>query len=90
METAKFLRRQAASDYLRAKWGLSFTPGTLAKLCSQGRGPAAHRSGRIALHSPEALDAWVVARIKAPAPKSPPRALHSLHRSALAEMAVSP
>ena len=69
MTETKFLRREASSRYLRAKWGLSFTAGTLAKLCSQKRGPETHRAGRLALHAPEALDAWAAARIKAPAAK---------------------
>ncbi len=63
---ARYLRRStgAASEYLRTQWGVEYSPATLAKLCCQGKGPITHQCGRIALHSPEALDAFARACIK--------------------------
>jgi len=60
----QFLRRPQASQYLEDVWGLTFTPGTLTKMCSQKRGPETFYDGRRALHTPEALDAFARARIK--------------------------
>lgn len=66
----QFLRRPQASEYLAEVWGLSYTPGTISKLCSLGRGPETHHAGRIALHTPEALDDFARSRIRAPATKA--------------------
>jgi hypothetical protein len=63
----QFLRRPQACQYLEAVWGLTFTAGTLTKLCSQKRGPETSYDGRRALHTPAALDQWARSRIKAPA-----------------------
>jgi len=64
----QFLRRPQASQYLAEVWGLTYAASTLSKMCSLGTGPAVHHAGRVALHSPEALDAFARARIK-PRPK---------------------
>lgn len=62
----QYLRRPQASQYLAEVWGLSYTPGTISKLCALGKGPETHRCGRQALHSPEALDRWARSRIRGP------------------------
>ena len=63
MQTNQRLRRTAASEYLREKWGLSYKPTTLAKLATLGGGPAFEHFGRWPLYSPEELDKWVAARL---------------------------
>jgi hypothetical protein len=60
----QFLPREQSSAYLQEIWGLSYKPSTLAKLCSLGQGPATHRAGRNALHTPEALDSFARSRIR--------------------------
>jgi hypothetical protein len=60
-----YLRRPQASEYLADVWGLAYAPGTLSKMCAQGRGPTTFHAGRTALHTPEALDVFARARIKA-------------------------
>lgn len=59
----QLLRRPQASAYLEEVWGLQFSPGTLAKLCCQGLGPATTYDGRRAYHAPESLDSFAKSRI---------------------------
>jgi hypothetical protein len=66
MSTCKFLRRKAASDYLRETHGLERAPSTLAKLAVIGGGPVFRRAGRIPLYSPEELDCWAASLLSAP------------------------
>jgi hypothetical protein len=58
MRIHRFLRRKAASDYLRETRGLERAPSTLAKLAVIGGGPIFRRAGRVPLYSPDDLDAW--------------------------------
>ena len=58
MRTHRFLRRTAASDYLRETHGLERAPSTLAKLAVIGGGPIFRRAGRIPLYTTDDLDAW--------------------------------
>ncbi len=60
------MRRSEASAYLYDKWGITRTPGTLAKLASTGGGPVLEYDGRIPLHTPEALDNWARAQLSPP------------------------
>jgi hypothetical protein len=60
----QFLRRTQASQYLASVWGLSYGATTLAKLCCLGQGPQTHYWGRIAMHTPEALDEFAKSRIR--------------------------
>jgi hypothetical protein len=60
----QFLRRPQASAYLLEVWGLEYSAATLARLCSQGRGPETHRDGKRALHTPQALNQWAKSRIR--------------------------
>jgi hypothetical protein len=66
MPTRKFLRRKAASDYLRETHGLDRAPSTLAKLAVIGGGPIFCRAGRVPLYSPESLDTWVASLLTGP------------------------
>jgi hypothetical protein len=79
----QFMRRKQACEYLFDIWGIELAPSTLAKRCTQGRGPITHHAGRVALHSPEDLDAFARAHIR----KAGRTALgqHALHPAALAE-----
>ena len=52
------LRRVEASTYLKLKWGISRTPGTLAKLACQGGGPRFELANRTPLYPEPELDDW--------------------------------
>jgi hypothetical protein len=64
LESALFLRREQAANYLAAKYGFG-SKRTLAKLACVGGGPLFHKSGRLALYRPTDLDAWALSRIGA-------------------------
>jgi hypothetical protein len=66
MRTERFLRRKAASDYLRETHGLERAPSTLAKLAVIGGGPIFRRAGRIPLYAPADLDAYAESQIGPP------------------------
>lgn len=66
MSTHRFLRRKAASDYLRETHGLDRAPSTLAKLAVTGGGPIFRRAGRVPLYSTDDLDAWVKSKLSPP------------------------
>jgi hypothetical protein len=90
IEAVKYLRRTEASAYLRAQWGLSYSPSTLAKLACGGDAPTHHRCGRVVLYAPTDLDQWAAARIETAVPKKVAHVKRSLHPHALAEMAGAP
>ena len=66
MRTQRFLRRQAASEYLRETHGLDRAPSTLAKLAVIGGGPIFRRAGRVPLYSVDDLDEWVASKLSPP------------------------
>jgi hypothetical protein len=66
MRTQKFLRRNAASQYLEETWGMNRAPGTLAKYAVIGGGPTFRRAGRVPLYSTDDLDEWVASKLSAP------------------------
>jgi hypothetical protein len=55
---SKRLRRSEASIYLKEKWSISRTAGTLAKLAVIGGSPRFQYDGRIPLYPVNELDAW--------------------------------
>jgi predicted DNA-binding transcriptional regulator AlpA len=59
---AKYLRRQAAADYLKAQYGVG-ARRTLDKLASIGGGPRFVKIGGAACYSPADLDAWMQSRL---------------------------
>jgi len=65
MPPVQFLRRKAAGEYLKAKFGFG-SDKTLAKLACLGGGPTFHKAGAAALYEPAALDEWALAKIGAP------------------------
>ncbi|MDH6259076.1 hypothetical protein [Bradyrhizobium sp. BR13661] len=58
MDTVRYLNRKEASEYLLERHGLRRTPKYLAKLGSNGTGPAFHKANRHVLYDPAELDVW--------------------------------
>jgi hypothetical protein len=56
-------RRADASAYLKDNWGLSYTPGTLAKLACSGGGPPMEYASRFPLYPQDGLDTWAASKI---------------------------
>ena len=65
MNSTRFFRRKAAAVYLKEKFGFG-SERTLAKGVVTGDSPVYQKAGRIVLYTPEALDAWALAKIGAP------------------------
>jgi hypothetical protein len=66
MTDPKFLRRDAAAEYLRDRYGFC-TPKTLSKLASVGGGPPMHRIGSgVVVYSPADLDEWARSKMSGP------------------------
>jgi len=63
MPDPTYLRRKAAAEYIRARWGIPCSDKTLAKLACIGGGPAYRRFGRIPLYTVEDLDQFAQANI---------------------------
>jgi hypothetical protein len=63
MSNPAFLRRKAASDYLRETHGAPYAPSTLAKYAVVGGGPVFRRIGRVPLYSTDDLDSWVASKL---------------------------
>ena len=61
----KYLRRHAAADYLKSKYGFG-ARATLAKLATVGGGPKFRKLGRIPLYTEEWLDDWAEASLGQP------------------------
>jgi hypothetical protein len=68
MQTAQYIRRKAAGEFLKAKFGFG-SEKTLAKLACVGGGPPFHKAGPAALYDPVELDTWALSKI-GPAQKS--------------------
>ena len=52
------MNTKEASEYLKKRWGIKRTPGTLEVLRSRGRGPGFIRVGRNVLYTESLLDAY--------------------------------
>jgi hypothetical protein len=65
MHQRQYLRPADAADYLKSRYGYGAVR-TLAKLRVIGGGPAFHRSGRLIVYEPAALDAWALSRLSVP------------------------
>jgi hypothetical protein len=61
-----YLRRNAAANYLREKWGIPRSAKTLAKLACIGGGPVYRLFGRIPLYTTADLDAYADAKLGKP------------------------
>ncbi|MBM3553797.1 MAG: hypothetical protein FJX45_19145 [Alphaproteobacteria bacterium] len=65
MKEALFLRRKAAGEYLKSKYGFG-SEKTLAKLASVGGGPEFRKGFGAALYEQAALDQWALSKIGEP------------------------
>ncbi len=65
MQNAQFLRRKAAGEYLKNKYGFG-SEKTLAKLASVGGGPEFRKGFGAALYEPSKLDEWALTKIGEP------------------------
>jgi hypothetical protein len=54
----KSLRRADVPEYLHEKFGLTYTPSSLATLACYGRGPSFFRSGRCTYYPIHLVDEW--------------------------------
>src|SRR6266481_9860917 len=66
MTNPAYLRRRAAAEYLRQRWGVPCSEKTLAKLACVGGGPAYQRFGRTPLYIHADLDEFARAKIGKP------------------------
>ncbi|MCW2315103.1 hypothetical protein M2322_000623 [Rhodoblastus acidophilus] len=64
--TARPLRRDAAAEYIREKFGFPCSTQWLAKLAVIGGGPIYVKAGRFPMYQPSDLDAWARSRMSAP------------------------
>ncbi len=60
---AETFSRQQASDYLKARWNLSYAVYTLTAYASRGHGPEYQKAGPRALYTRQALDAWAQTKL---------------------------
>jgi hypothetical protein len=65
MTTQRYLSRDEASEYLKAR-GLRTAKQTLAKYAVTGGGPAYRNFGMRVVYDPADLDAWIALRLSAP------------------------
>jgi hypothetical protein len=56
-------RRPGASAYLAERWGLQYSPTTLANMARKGTGPVYRLRGKYAVYEEASLDAWAQLRI---------------------------
>ena len=61
----KYLDRREAAAFL-AELGFKYSRHTLGKLAVQGGGPEYQMFGNRAVYLPSELEAWALARLKAP------------------------
>ncbi len=66
MSGPEFLRRRAASAYLRERWGIPCSEKTLAKLACIGGGPVYRVWSRTPLYAPADLDAFAQSKLSKP------------------------
>ena len=66
MSYTPYLRRRAAAEYLRSRWGIPCSEKTLAKLACVGGGPVYRLCGRIPLYTPADLDTFAESKISKP------------------------
>jgi hypothetical protein len=61
----QLLTRKAAAQFIRDR-GIPTAPSTLAKYATVGGGPPMRKFGRRVLYEPQALLAWIDAKLAAP------------------------
>jgi hypothetical protein len=65
MSNPAFLRRDAAAEYLKSRYGFG-SARTLAKGVVTGDTPEYFKASRMVLYTQEALDRWALAKIGPP------------------------
>jgi hypothetical protein len=65
MHPTQYLRRKAAGEYLKSKYGFG-SEKTLAKLACLGGGPLFRKAANAAIYAPEDLDTWALSKIGKP------------------------
>lgn len=65
MENMQFLRRKAAGEYLKTRYGFC-SEKSLAKMATLGGGPIFRKAGTAALYLKDDLDRWALSRIGEP------------------------
>ena len=66
MSHTPYLRRKAAAEYIRVRWGIPCSEKTLAKLACIGGGPVYRLCGRTPLYAPADLDSFAESKIGKP------------------------
>jgi hypothetical protein len=66
MSQPPYLRRRAAAEYIRVRWGIPCSEKTLAKLACIGGGPVYRLCGRTPLYAPPDLDSFAESKIGKP------------------------
>jgi hypothetical protein len=66
MSQTPYLRRRAAAEYIRVRWGVPCSEKTLAKLACIGGGPVYRRCGRTPLYAAPDLDTFAESKISKP------------------------
>jgi hypothetical protein len=66
MSHTPYLRRRAAGEYLRSRWGIPCSEKTLAKLACIGGGPVYRLCGRTPLYTTSDLDSFAESKIGKP------------------------
>lgn len=66
MSHTPYLRRKAAAEYMRVRWGIPCSEKTLAKLACLGGGPVYRLCGRTPLYAPADLDSFAESKIGKP------------------------
>ena len=61
--TDNLRRRAQAAQYLRDRWGIPCSAGTLANLAVSGTGPLYRLAGRFPVYAESDLDAWAQERL---------------------------
>src|SRR5262245_46056482 len=59
-------RRAPAAQYLRERWGIPCSTGTLANYAVSGAGPIYWLAGRFPVYAEADLDAWALGRLSGP------------------------
>ena len=62
----RYLTRREQTTYLKDRWNLTYSVGTLQKLASTGGGPTYRRFDNKAVSTAEWLDQWVQDKLTDP------------------------
>jgi hypothetical protein len=63
MDTPRYYRRAEVPSFLRARFGVTISPMTLAKYATYGQGPEITYFGRIPIYREDHLLAWATSKL---------------------------